>query len=87
MNFGNRSIGKTLPDKKSSKMSFKKKREVTSVIQNTSKLIIIFMKKFRSKDNISIKKKSNNSTEFIFRIIFEDCITNIGKKVSKTIKD
>ena len=86
MDFGNKSMGKTLPDKKSSKISLRKKKEVTSVSQNTSKLIIIFMKKFSSKENSSIIGKSNNWSKFILRLIFEACIMNMGIKVMTTIK-
>ena len=86
MDFGNKSMGKTLPDKKSSKISFKTKNEVTSVIQNTSKLIIVFMQKFRSRDNSSITGKSSNCPRLMSMIRFEDCIKNTGINVIITIK-
>lgn len=80
IDIGNKSIGKTLPDKKSNKTSFKKKKEVTSVSQNTSRLIIIFMKKFSSKENRSITGKSSDCFKVILIVIFEACIMNKGIK-------
>ena len=82
---GNKSMGKTLPDKKSNKTSFKKKKEVTSVSQNTSRLIIIFMKKFNNKENRSINGKNSDCFKDILIVIFEACIINKGTKVIITI--
>lgn len=84
---GNKSKGKTLPDKKSNKTSFKKKKEVTSVNQNTSRLIIIFMKKFNNNENKSIMGKNNDCIKDILIVIFEAFIINKGIKVIITINN
>ena len=85
IDIGNKSMGKTLPDKKSNKTSFKKKKEVTSVSQNTSRLIIIFMKKFNNNENKSIRGKNNDCSKDILIVILEACIINKGTKVIITI--
>ena len=82
---GNKSMGKTLPDKKSNKTSFKKKKEVTSVSQNTNRLIIIFIKKFNINENNSINGRNNDCIKDTLTVIFEACIINKGTKVIITI--